>query len=192
MNTFELFLPLAIEHITDFKGLDHMVFLLALASTYTFKEWRSVLLVITVFTLGHTLTLMLCAFGVLKVDGDLIEFLIAATIFLTGFASLTKVGQNPRSKLKPWLAGIFGLIHGFGFSRYYGMIAEATNPWVSLPSFTLGIELGQLIIVICILVLAWLLENAFSINKRDWNLIISGGVLGISLVMMIERLPAVF
>jgi hydrogenase/urease accessory protein HupE len=135
---------------------------------------------------------MLSAFGVFSVDGDLIEFLIAATIFITGISSLTKAGQNPKSKLKPWLAGIFGLIHGFGFSRYYGMIAEATNPWVSLPSFTLGIELGQLIIVVSILILAWLLENAFSINKRDWNLIISGGVLGIATIMMLERLPHIF
>lgn len=192
MNMFELFLRLGIEHITDFKGYDHMVFLLALASTYMFKDWRNLLLVVTVFTLGHTLTLILSAFGFVKVDGDWVEFLIAATIFLTGLSSLTKVGQNPKSKLKPWLAGIFGLIHGFGFSRYYGMIAEATNPWVSLTSFTLGIELGQLIIVIAILILTWLLENAFTISKRDRNLVVSGSVLGISAIMLTERLPAIF
>ena len=192
MNMFELFLRLGIEHITDFKGYDHMVFLLALARTFTFKEWKGVLLTITLFTLRHTLTLMLSAFGVLKVDGDLVEFGIAATIFFTGVTSLTKFGQNPKSKVKPWLAAIFGLIHGFGFGRYYGMISEATNPWVSLPSFTLGIELGQLGIVLIILILAWLLENAFSINKKEWNLVISGSVLGISAIMIIERLPAVF
>jgi len=192
MNMFELFLRLGIDHITDFKGYDHMVFLLALIGTYGFKDWRNLFLVITLFTIGHTITLMLSAFGVFSVDGDLIEFLIAATIFITGISSLAKAGQNPKSKLKPWLAGIFGLIHGFGFSRYYGMIAEATNPWVSLPSFTLGIELGQLIVVLSILILAWLLENAFSINKRDWNLIISGGVLGIATIMMLERLPHIF
>jgi hypothetical protein len=72
------------------------------------------------------------------------------------------------------------------------MIAEGTNPWVSLPAFTLGIELGQIIIVIAYIILAWLIENAFSITKRDWNLGVSGGVIGIALIMVIERLPDVF
>lgn len=192
MTQFELYLRLGIGHITDIQGYDHIVFLIALCTTLTFKDWRRLLLIITLFTLGHTLTLALSAFGWVQVHPPTVEFLIALTIFITGLTNLTKKGQANQGKLKYWMGGIFGLIHGLGFSRYYGMIAEGSNEWVSLPSFTLGIELGQILIVIAFMILAWLLENAFTVGKRDWNLILSGGVLGISLVMMLERLPAVF
>ncbi len=192
MSAFELYLTLGIKHIADFQGYDHIVFLVALCTVYGFAQWKRVLLIISLFTLAHTLTLFLAAFKVVEIHGPTIEFLIALTILLTGISNLTKKGQRPESKRNLWFGAAFGLIHGLGFSRYYDMIADGTNIWVSLPSFTLGIELGQIIIVIAYMILAWLIENAFTITKRDWNLAVSGGVIGIALIMIIERLPQVF
>src|SRR5690606_7460373 len=104
---------------------------IALCATLTIKEWKPILLMVTAFTLAHTVTLFLAAFDFVSIKGDIIEFLIAATILLTGFVNLTKAGQNKNAKLKIWMAAVFGLVHGLGFSRYCKMIADY-NPWVSL------------------------------------------------------------
>jgi uncharacterized membrane protein len=187
-----MYVSLGIQHIADLQGYDHLVFLVALCTIYSFNDWKKILAIITLFTIGHTITLFIAAFGLVNVHGPTIELLIALTILITGISNLTKRGQRVSGKRRLILGGTFGLIHGLGFSRYYNMIAEGTNPWVSLPAFTLGIELGQIIIVIAYIILAWLIENAFSITKRDWNLGVSGGVIGIALIMVIERLPDVF
>lgn len=192
MTPFELFLYLGFHHVTDLQGYDHMVFLLALCTTLSFSDWRKVVALVSLFTLGHSLMLTLAVLGIVHMHAPSIELLIAFSIFCTGLVNLTKKGQANKGNLKYVLSGVFGLIHGLGFSRYYTIIAEGTNAWVSLPSFTLGIELGQLLVVISVMIFAWLLENAFSVSKRDWNLILTGGVLGISLMMMLERLPDVF
>lgn len=192
MTAFELYLRLGIGHITDFQGLDHIAFLIALSATYSGKDWRKLLIVITLFTIGHAITLLLATLNLVALDGNWVELLIALTIFVTALFNLSKSGQSNQGKAKFWLAGIFGLIHGLGFSRFYNMIAEGGNKWLNLASFTLGIELGQLIIVMAFMILAWLLVNAFTVSKRDWVLILSGSVLGISLVMILNRLPAVF
>lgn len=188
MQQFQLYVELGMRHIADINGYDHILFIIALCATLTFKEWKPILLMVTAFTLAHTATLFLAAFDFVSIKGDLIEFLIAATIFLTGFVNLTKAGQNKNAKLKIWMAAVFGLIHGLGFSRYYKMIADY-NPWVSLPSFTLGIELGQIAIVIIILLLGWLFANAFKAKPRDWTMVLSGICIGISATMMLERWP---
>jgi uncharacterized membrane protein len=192
MDAFQMYVSLGIQHIADLQGYDHLVFLVALCTIYSFNDWKKILAIITLFTIGHTITLFIAAFGLVNVHGPTIELLIALTILITGISNLTKRGQRVSGKRRLILGGTFGLIHGLGFSRYYNMIAEGTNPWVSLPAFTLGIELGQIIIVIAYIILAWLIENAFSITKRDWNLGVSGGVIGIALIMVIERLPDVF
>jgi hypothetical protein len=192
MQPFELFLRLGISHITDFQGYDHMVFLIALCVNYSFRDWKKVLFVISFFTIGHTITLGLAATGIVSLHPPTVEFLIALTILLTGIGNLTKRGQQSVGKFRYWLGGVFGLIHGLGFSGYYSMIAEGANPWVSLPAFTLGIELGQVIVVIAYMILAQLILTAFTISKRDWMLVISGGVIGIAVVMMLERLPQLF
>lgn len=192
MTPFELYTRLGIAHITDLQGYDHILFIIALCTTLTIKDWRKVLLLVTVFTLAHTLTLVLAVFDVVNLDETLVELGIAISITFTGLNNLTKKGQSNKGTLKVVLAGAFGLIHGLGFSRYYNMIAEGTDAWLSLSSFTLGIEIGQLLIVLVFLFIMWLLENAFNISKRDWNLLISGGVIGISLTLIAERLPQVF
>lgn len=192
MDVFQLFLSLGIQHITDLQGYDHLVFLIALCTIYSFRDWKKILWIVSLFTLGHTFTLLISVSGLVALHAPTVEFLIALTILLTGISNLTKRGQRVEGKRRMWLGGIFGLIHGLGFSGYYSMIAEGTNPWVSLPSFTIGIELGQVIIVVAYMILAWLIENAFTITKRDWNLAVSGGVIGIALIMIFERLPEVF
>jgi hypothetical protein len=186
LNAFELYFELGVRHIADWKGYDHILFIIALCSTYSFADWKKLLLMVTSFTIGHTITLFVAAFDLVKLDADIVEFGIAVTIFLAGIINLTKAGQNKKSNLKVWVAGVFGLIHGLGFSRYYKMIS-AGDPWVSLPSFTLGIEAGQVAIVLIILILGWLLANAFKTKPRDWNMVLSGMVIGISLVMALER-----
>ncbi|MCH8554080.1 MAG: HupE/UreJ family protein [Schleiferiaceae bacterium] len=190
MDKWELFMRLGFDHITDFEGFDHMLFLLALCAVYQLADWRRWLLAITFFTIGHSLTLFISGMDYLTVNADWIEFLIPVTIFMTGVSNLTKMGQNRLSKLRPILAGIFGLIHGFGFSNYFRMVMIGEDSALSaILYFTLGIEIGQVLIVLIILVLAWALFNAFSVKMRDWNLFVTGIVTGLSVVMMVETFP---
>lgn len=186
-HPFWMYLELGARHIADWKGYDHILFLIALCSIYSLVSWRKLLWIVTTFTLGHTATLFLATFDMIKVDAYWVELGIVVTILITGLVNLTKAGQSTKNNMKVYFAGIFGLIHGLGFSRYYSMIADG-NPWVSLPAFTLGIELGQIAIVLAFSLITWLISNAFKVKPRDWNLLVSGAVIGISSVLILERI----
>lgn len=145
---------------------------------------------VTWFTLGHSLTLTLSAFAFVKIDKELIEFLIPATILATALLNLSKGGQNQKGRSKYWLAGLFGLIHGLGFSNYYEMLVMGEgNYWQALLPFNLGVELGQLVVVLTMLVLMVIYQYILNKKHRDWNLFISGAGFGLSLFMCLESWP---
>ena len=193
MSLFELYFNLGLQHIADLKGYDHILFILTLCAVYNLKEWKKILVLITAFTIGHSLTLVLATMDLIKVDGDLIEFLIPMTIFLTALANLYSRKQKPGSLqyyLKYSAALFFGLIHGLGFSNYLRSLL-GTERGLVLPlfAFNVGIEVGQILIVCIFILLTRVIVDLLGLPKREWHVLLSGAGLGISLVLMIERYP---
>ena len=193
MSAFSLYLSLGIDHISDLAGYDHILFLTALCAVYTFREWTRILILVTAFTIGHTLTLALATMDILRISSGLVEFLIPVTIFITGLSNVLQKSDHVGSvshRFKYIVALFFGLIHGLGFSNYLrALLGDERELLVPLFSFNLGIELGQLIIVGVVLLISFLLVHIAGIKRRDWNLLLSGAAMGVSLVLCIERWP---
>jgi hypothetical protein len=174
----DLYLPLGFEHILDPNGYDHILFVVALCAIYRLREWRRILVLVTAFTVGHSLTLALSALDVIAIDPDLIETLIPITILLTALNNLLRgeAEVGTRSiRLNYLLALFFGFIHGMGFSNYLRMLLGeegcVTGP---LLFFNVGLELGQLIIVAGVMLLAWVSMDLLELPPRIWNYVVSG------------------
>ena len=190
MGSFNNYLRLGYEHIVNFNGLDHIIFILALMAAFQPKHWLKILIAATLFTLGHSLTLSLSAFDMVEVDKQLIEFAIPVTIMFTALFNLTKAGQKDKPRAKYWIAGIFGMIHGLGFANYYNMLTLGeTKYWSALLPFNLGVELGQLLAVAIILLAMVIAQLIFNVRHQSWNLFFSGGAFAIASVMSIENWP---
>jgi len=190
MSEFLSYLQLGFEHISDITAYDHILFVVALCAIYRLEQWRSVVILVTAFTIGHSLTLALAAMRMIPVNSELIEFLIPVTILLTSVYNITGYAANFDKKslrVKYGLAAFFGLIHGMGFSNYFSMLLGKTQSVVKpLLAFNIGIELGQLIIVLLSLGAAYLAFNVFKIKQREWNLFISGAIAGMAFMLMME------
>lgn len=179
------------QHIISFDALDHQLFILALIVLYTMKEWKRVLILITAFTLGHSITLALSTLNILTLPSDLVEFFIPCTIFITAAANIIKPGYGHREvHLNYFLAMVFGLIHGLGFANALKfMLAKDQSLGWSLLSFNLGLEAGQAAVVIILLLLAHIFIFYLKLNRRYWIFSVYALVLIISLKMAIERFP---
>lgn len=193
MSLFELYFKLGLQHIADLKGYDHILFILILCAVYSFKEWRRVLILVTAFTIGHSLTLALATLDLIRVDGDVIEFLIPLTIFITALANVLTKNQKVSTfhhYLKYSAALFFGLIHGLGFSNYLrSLLGSEKGLLLPLFSFNIGIEVGQVLIVSIIMMLTFLIVDLLKFPRRDWHILLSGAGMGISLILMFERFP---
>jgi hypothetical protein len=190
MDAFTNYFYLGFEHIISLSALDHILFLVALMATYQLKNWLKVIIAVTFFTVGHSLSLTLGALNILQVESGLIEFLIPVTIVVTALFNLTRAGQNQNNRSKYWLALIFGVIHGLGFSNYYDMLVMGTqNYWEALLPFNLGVEAGQLAVVLVLLLILVVYEFILNKRLREWNLFISGAAFGLALIMCIETWP---
>ncbi|AZJ34163.1 HupE/UreJ family protein [Tenacibaculum singaporense] len=190
MNDFIFYFKMGLFHVLDFKAYDHILFLIVLAVVYQFKQWTKVLWLITLFTIGHSITLALSAYGILNVRADLIEFLIPLTIFITGLMNVltAKKASVGKENQNLFFALFFGLIHGLGFSNYFKiMIGKTSDKFLPLIEFALGVEVAQIIIVLGILLIGALVQSIFSVNRRDWILITSSIVIGFALQMMFDR-----
>ncbi len=190
MDTFNLYFQLGMEHILDVRGYDHILFVVALTTIYQLKDWRRVLILVTAFTIGHSITLALATLQIIKFNSDLIEFLIPVTIFITAIANLLRKRAEQSTKkiqLNYGLALFFGLIHGMGFSNYLrSLLGSDTTIFTQLLAFNAGLEIGQIIIVVSFMMLSLLFVNIIGVSKRDWKLVISSGVAAIATTLMIE------
>lgn len=190
MDKFSIYLRLGFDHITDVEGFDHILFLLALCAIAQFKHWKWLIWMVTAFTVCHTLTLVIAGYDWYRPNEAWVEFLIPITILITALYNLTKAGMVAGSRTKVFMAGIFGLIHGFGFSNYFRMaVLGDENILETLVPFTLGIELGQLLIVFIVLLIAALLHHVFKVKLRDWNLFVSGSAFGLATYLALTNLP---
>jgi len=192
MQDFSLYFELGRQHILDWRGYDHILFVMVLCGTYSLSEWKKVLILVTAFTLGHSVTLALSVLDFIQVNSALIEFLIPVTIVITAVSHIiSKKAQNKAIKFKYFLALFFGLVHGMGFSNYLkGLLGNSSSITGELFAFNLGLEFGQILIVAGTLVLSFLLINLVKVKKWDWNFFLSSAIFGISFVMAVERIPA--
>ncbi len=196
MSQFSIFLQLGFEHILDFQGFDHILFVVVLCAIYLPSEWRRILILVTAFTIGHSVTLALAAFDIFRLPSDLVEFLIPLTILCTAFSNFlvkqpTSIYVEEKSRIQVvryFLAGGFGLIHGLGFSGHFVSLISGTEGFAgNLLAFTLGIELGQVCIVLAVLMLAFIFIKALHTPRREWNLVVSGIVAGMAFMLLLEN-----
>lgn len=193
MDDFLIYLRLGFDHITDPRGYDHILFVIALCTVYTLRQWRQVLVLVTAFTIGHSITLALATLRIISYKTDLVELLIPITILITAISNFfyeepkarSRTPQPPRQTVRYGLALSFGLIHGLGFSNYLrsllGREADIIQP---LLAFNIGLELGQLVIVSIVLALAYLILDLGQRSRLRWVLIVSGLVAGMALALI--------
>lgn len=190
MSDFSIYFQLGWQHILDLTGYDHILFVLVLCCSYTLKDWKRLLWLVTAFTVGHSITLALAAFKIVKVDTGWVEFLIPVTILLTALYNLPKRRKQRSPYILYAMTLLFGLIHGLGFSNYLqSLLGQEANIVMPLLSFNIGLEFGQLIIVFFVILLSELMLKIFSVSNRDWSFFLSSAVIGISFIMALERIP---
>lgn len=184
---FPTYFQLGFEHITDVNGYDHMLFLLALCAAYRYTEWSRILVLVTAFTVGHSITLVLAALGIIPINGDWVEFLIPVSIAATAFKNLI-VREEKSAVFSYTLALGFGLIHGMGFSNYLRSLLgdELLQP---LFAFNIGLEVGQLLVVALIFLIQFALIKSLRIKHNHWNVVVSLVAGSISVLLAAQRIP---
>lgn len=183
---------MGVSHITDLTGIDHILFITVLCIRYTFHDWKKILVLVTAFTIGHSVTLILSTLQVINFPTALTEFFIALTILVTAVSNCFVKDFSFKTKYPViyFFALFFGLIHGLGFSTLLkNMLGTDQNIVWQLLSFNLGIEAGQLIIVACILTCTFIFLNIFRLKRREYILFVSGGIAALSIEMAVQRFP---
>jgi hypothetical protein len=189
MGQFQLYFQLGIQHILDLDGFDHILFVVALCAIYVLRDWKKIIILVTAFTVGHSITLALATLQLLKVNSDWVEFLIPVTIGITALSNIfkPKASSSRGLHINYLFALFFGLIHGLGFSNYLrSLLGKEASIFEPLLAFNIGLEVGQLVIVIIFMVAASILVGIIGINRRDWALVISSIVFGMSIMMMLD------
>jgi len=179
-----------INHVLDINAYDHVLFLIVLTVPYVFKDWKRVFLLVSIFTLGHTLSLVLAAYGVVSVNAAVVEFLIPITILVVALFNVFTSGKGAQKEKVGVLflsTLFFGLIHGLGFAREFQMLLDDNDSKLALLlEFALGIELAQIIIVFMVLFLGYIVQTIFRFTKRDWIMVISAIVVGLVIPMILN------
>jgi hypothetical protein len=193
MEEFFLYFGLGREHILDYvNGYDHILFVLALCAVYLVRDWKKILILVTAFTVGHSITLALATMQIIYVKTELIEFLIPLTIFVTSCSNLFRKEEAVSQRniqINYFFALFFGLIHGMGFSNYLrALLGKSSNILSPLLAFNLGLELGQIIVVTIFLVISYILVDWLRVSRRDWKMVLSSAIAGIAFILMKDRM----
>jgi len=191
MTDFLFYLQLGWEHIISIDALDHQLFILALVAIFSFQDLKKVLILVTAFTLGHSFTLALSAFDVIRFPSNWVEFLIPCTIVFTALDNLIfSKNEDKLIKLNYFLALIFGLIHGMGFANSVRMmLAKEQSIVIPLLGFNVGLEIGQIAVVIIVLSIFYILSTFLKLKKKHWVMLVSAPILIFSIKMALERIP---
>jgi hypothetical protein len=192
MDDFRFYLGLGWEHILSWNALDHLLFITALSAIYLWKDWKQVLILVTAFTIGHSLTLALTVLDLIRFPSNWVEFLIPCTIVVTAISNLfIQTFTNRAMKINYLLALLFGLVHGMGFANTIRMML-AKDQQIAWPlvGFNVGLELGQILVVSFILFLGAVVVQVFKLNRRDWVIFVSAGVFSLAIKMALERVSS--
>lgn len=197
MSDFFIYLRLGFDHITDPRGYDHILFVVALCAVYTLRQWRQVLVLVTAFTIGHSLTLAMATLRLIDYSTAFVELLIPITIFITAITNFFY--KDPASRPRPitrqpirrWRYGLalaFGLIHGLGFSNYLrSLLGREVNIVQPLLAFNVGLEIGQLVIISLVLGIAFVAVDRLKSSRLRWTLIVSGITAGMALSLILNN-----
>jgi hypothetical protein len=192
MQDFWLYFQLGRDHIADWRGYDHILFVTALCLRYLLKDWKKVLVLVTAFTIGHSITLALSVLNYVTISTHWVEFLIPVTIVVTALSNIWQKDFQFKSRfpLIYFFALFFGLIHGLGFSSYLkSLLGKETNIAGELLGFNLGLEFGQILIVLAVLAFSWVCISLLKFSRRQYLLFLSGAIFGIAFLMAIQRFP---
>lgn len=190
-SEIQVYLQLGFQHIIATKGLDHILFVIALCAIYRLKDWKTVAYLATAFTIGHSITLALATLSLIKFNSTLVELFIPITIVITciiNFAyKFPKYNSEAPSKsyIRYPFALLCGIVHGMGFSTYLkSLLLGGSSIWQPLLSFNIGLEIGQLLIVLVTLIISTIICDGLNVKKQDWNLVLSGIVAGMGLMLI--------
>jgi len=193
VDDFWFYVTLGLNHVLDFAAYDHILFLTALALPFTFRSWKRVLLLATIFTIAHCFSLYLSVYEIVVMDVSLIEFLIPVTILATALFNLNYIKASSEDKsiaLHIFATAFFGLIHGFGFSNYFKMLmAEEENKLMPLLGFAAGIELSQVLIVFVVLLMTYLFRSVLKVKPTLLIMISSILIILVTIPMLIDTFP---
>ena len=186
MQEFKTWFEIGFDHIINYQALDHILFIVALTVIYNIKMIKKIVILITAFTIGHTLTLILSTLNLIQYDQKIIEFAIPLTIAITAINNIRKRNQAllGGGNLNYYLALFFGLIHGLGFSNYLKALLIGDNILLELFSFNIGVEIGQIVIVLLFLFVGFIFSKIFFSKRNEWILFVSSLILGISLLLI--------
>lgn len=190
MSEFWIYFQIGLKHVLDIHAYDHVLFLIALAVPFTFKDWKQTVLLVSMFTIGHTLALLLSIFGIIAIKVNVVELLIPITILITALFNLFTAGKSSKKEsinLVFFITLFFGIIHGLGFSNYFKSIlgGSPNSKLIPLGEFALGIEAAQIVVVFVVLVLSYIVQTVFRFSKRDWTLVMSAFIIGVVLPMIV-------
>ncbi len=190
MHLFKFYLKLGFEHIANLNAYDHILFLVVLCAVYKMNQWRNILILITAFTIGHSITLFLVSLDYFTISSPVIKLLIPITILITSLQNVINSKQLKnfsRMGRNYFMALFFGFIHGMDFSNYFkALIMSPEEIFIPLLGFNIGIELGQLLIVLFIVLIGIIFLNILKVKHSKWNFFISGAAFGISLISILE------
>lgn len=191
MDEVGMYLHLGFRHIMDWEAWDHILFVLVLTIRYQWTDWKKLLVLITAFTIGHSITLALSTLNWVNFPTTLVEFLIPVTIVFTAVSNFWVKTFDFRSKypLIYFLALFFGLIHGLGFSTFLkSMLGKEESILAPLFTFNIGLELGQLLIVSIILIISFIFVSVLKVNRLRYVQIGSGIAMAFALSMVFDRI----
>ncbi len=190
MSEFLFYFELGMRHVLDWNAYDHMLFLIVLVVAYTFQNWKKIAALVTLFTLGHSISLLLAVYGVVSINARLVEFLIPITILITALFHVFTAGKSAHNNYRLLYAStlFFGLVHGFAFSSGFKIASSgASSKLLALLEFALGIEVAQIIVVVVVLLISFIVQTFFRFSKRDWILVIASVIIGMIIPMIIAN-----
>lgn len=193
MGDFGFYFNLGWEHIISWDALDHILFIAALAAIYSLRDWKQVLILVTAFTIGHSLTLALSVLDVVRFPDRVVEILIPLTIVITCIVNLFQKDFTKRTlRVNYFLALFFGLIHGMGFANTIRMmLARDQSIAMGLFGFNVGLEVGQIVVVALLLLISFIILKIPGVKRREWVIFLSAAVFGLALKMSLERIAGI-
>ncbi len=192
MSEFWIYLQLGLHHILDIKGYDHILFLTVLVIPYSFKDWKKILLLVSIFTIGHSLALLLSVYKIVVIKEQIVEFVIPITIICTAIYDLLTSGKSFKNNsltVIGFLTLFFGVIHGLAFSNYFKTLLSGAPQSKLMPmfSFAIGIETSQIVVFSIVLLMSYFLQTIFRFSKREITLIVTSFVIGVVLPIIIKN-----
>ena len=185
LESFIKFLELGLYHILNIDSYDHILFIALISVPFLFKDWKRLLILISIFTTGHTVSLILGVYNVINLNVNLTEWLIPITIFCLALFNIFTAGKIflKQSNLILAIVLFSGLIHGLGFANTFNALVGSSNTLIAVLEFAIGIEIGQLVVVIVVLILSLFLKIYLDFQK-DWVLVISSIIMGFILPLI--------